>query len=313
MSPAPSTWFNRLALPLAPLLLCLSCDRSSASSTPPAFDAARAWQLLERIVAIEPRTSGSSGIEKTRELISAELSAAGLKPVREAFTAATPAGDIAMANVYADLPGDGTSDETLLFVTHFDTKRGVDPFQGANDSGSGTAVLLELARVLAQGPARPLTIRFLFVDGEESIRWEWEGLDNTYGSRHHAAQLKQSGAASKVRACILIDMVGDKDLKLMRDTYSDRRLVDIFFGTARKMGLAQYVDGRQEAIKDDHLSFMNVGIPSIDLIDLDFGPHNSFWHTPNDKLENCSKTSLDVVGRIVLAALPEVETRFVRR
>jgi Zn-dependent M28 family amino/carboxypeptidase len=299
--------------PLCATVPHFGCDRTNANSAPPVFDAARAWQDLESIVALGSRISGSPGIEKTRELIERELSAAGLKPVRESFTATTPAGPIAMANVYADLPGDGTSAETVLLVTHFDAKRGIEPFQGANDSGSGTVVLLELARVLARGPTRPLTYRFLFVDGEEAIRWEWEGLDNTYGSRHHAEHLKKSGAAEKVRACVLLDIVGDKDLKLFRDTYSDKRLIDIFFGAARKIGLAAHVDGRQDAIKDDHLSFMNIGIPSIDLIDLDYGPHNSYWHTSKDTLENCSKESLAAIGRIVLAALPELEERFKRR
>jgi aminopeptidase-like protein len=307
---------GRIALAIAPL--CASaphfgCDHTNAGSVPPEFDAARAWRDLEALVALGSRTSGSPGIEKTRERIERELSAVGMKPVRESFTATTPTGPIEMANVYADLPGDGTSAETVLLCTHFDAKRGCEPFAGANDSGSGTAVLLELARVLAQGPPRSLTYRFLFVDGEEAVRWEWGGLDNTYGSRHHAEQLKKSGAAEKVRACVLLDMVGDKDLKLFRDSYSDKRLVEIFFGTARKIGLASHVDGRQDAIKDDHLSFMNVGIPSIDLIDLDYGPQNSFWHTPKDTLENCSKESLSAVGRIVLAALPELEARFSRR
>ncbi len=106
--------------PLCATVPHFSCDRTNANSAPPTFDAARAWQDLESLVALGSRISGSPGIEKTRELIERELSAAGLKPVRESFTATTPAGPIAMANVYADLPGDGTSAETVLLVTHFD-------------------------------------------------------------------------------------------------------------------------------------------------------------------------------------------------
>lgn len=291
----------------------LACDRSNASSSPRDFDDARAWQDLERLVALGPRPAGSDAIEKARVLIEKELAAAGLAPVRERFTAQTPAGAIEMANVYAELRGDGTSDETILLCTHYDTKRLTADFVGANDGGSGTAVLLELARVLARAGARTLTYRFVFLDGEEAVRREWEGLDNTYGSRHHAEQLKKSGAAQRVRACVLLDMVGDKELKLFRDRYSDRRLVEIVFAAAREIGLAAHVDGRHEEVKDDHLSFMNVGIPSIDLIDLDYGPGNSWWHTPKDTLENCSKESLSIAGRIVLASLSALESRFTRR
>ena len=303
------------------------CGNGSAATTAAAaseFDGARAWRDLERIVAIGPRPAGTPALESLRVLIEGELRAAGLEPRREAFEADTPAGRIAFANVYADLPAREPGAETVILATHFDTKetskRFEKPFLGANDGGSGTAGLLEIARALARGGPRALTYRVLFLDGEEALLWGWtdaqsRGLpkDHTYGSRHHAAELKKSGAAARVRAAIVLDMIGDRDLKLFRDTYSDRRLREIVARAADSLGLAAVVAGRAEEVHDDHLSFLDVGIPSIDLIDLDFGPSNSWWHSPEDTLERCSPDSIAAVGRIVLAALPEIETGFARR
>jgi len=307
--------------PLTPLLLPLGlalfsgCD-TPKTSTPPEFDAARAWKHLETQVAFGPRPAGSQALEKTRVFLMDTLRASGLKPVREEFSSPTPKGKLTFANVYADLPAQNPAAEWIILGSHFDTKhaeeRFPEPFLGANDAGSSTAVLLELAHALARQGARELNYRFLFLDGEEAVLWDWAGDDNTYGSRHHAAELKKSGMAARVRAFILLDMVGDKDLQLMRDSYSDRRLLDMFFASGRELGYKRHVDGRAQEILDDHLSFMAVGIPSVDLIDLDYGPFNSFWHTPKDTLENCSQASLEVVGRIVLTTLPKVEKEFRR-
>lgn len=304
----------RTALAAGVVSAPLSCDAPRAAGS--TFDAQRAWKDLEHIVAFGPRPSGSPALEEHRKWLEAELKAAGLEPVRESFKPETPAGPIEMANVYADLRASDPKAEVVILASHFDTKLAKDrfpkPFVGANDGGSSTAVLLELARVLAKGGPRAVTYRFLFLDGEEAVRWEWAGEDNTYGSRHHAQAIQKSGLARDVRALILLDMVGDKDLKILRDTNSDRRLQSLFFEAARKAGLGKFVDGRAEEISDDHLRFRDLGIPCLDLIDLDFGPQNSYWHSPQDTLENCSKDSLDAAGRIVLAGLPGLEADFRR-
>ncbi len=292
----------------------LACDAPGAAEA--GFDAERAWKDLERIVAFGPRPTGSPALEELRKLLESELKSAGLEPRRESFRAATPLGEFEMANVYADLSAADPKAEMVILASHFDTKLAKDrfpqPFVGANDGGSSTAVLLELARVLAKGGPRALTYRFLFLDGEEAMRWDWAGEDNCYGSRQHAAALGKSGAAARVRAFVLLDMVGDKELKLLRDTNSDRRLQELFFGAARKAGLAKYVDGTQEEISDDHLPFMKQGIPSLDLIDLEYGPYNRYWHTAEDTLDKCSKDSLSVAGRVVLLGLPALESDFRR-
>jgi len=284
------------------------------------FDADRAWKLLVEQVEIGPRPSGSEANSTLRDIIARELRAYGLEPVRESFVAQeTPAGPISMENVYADLEGEpgpeGEPAPMIVLGAHFDTKRLPFHFVGANDGASEVAVLLEIARVVAAGPERPCTLRFLFLDGEEAVRMDWQDPDNRYGSRHHVMELtKRKGAIARTRAFIGIDMVGDRDLQLERDSNSKGELVKLFVDTAEELGMPDLFARYPLPIKDDHQSFARFGIPVIDLIDLRFGKvANEYWHTAEDTLDKCSKESLDKVGRLVLAALPKVEARYGKR
>ncbi|MAF66616.1 MAG: hypothetical protein CMJ84_13280 [Planctomycetes bacterium] len=313
-----------VACAAVPPIACSGGDSAGSADAPLVLDAQRAWAHLEAQVALGPRPSGSEAAEATRAYIEGALEGCGLQPVREAFTASTPRGQISMANVYADLPGrerGGEPAPLVLVVSHFDTKRfdgHWDPpqraarFVGANDGASGTAVLIELARVLAAAGERAVTYRLLFVDGEEAVLWNWDDargqVDNRYGSRHHAAGLRRSGLARRVKACVVIDLVGDEDLVLDDDMNSDRALMGIFREAARAEGLGAHVKGRRIPIKDDHQSFLEIGIPSVDLIDLDYGPDNRWWHTIEDTPEHCSVESLEVFGRILLRGLAGVES-----
>ncbi len=298
--------------------LCVACGSGGAAPAAganlPAFDAARAWKHLERVVAFGSRTSGSASLERLRVYLDTELTSYGLTPRREVFTDRTPVGDVVFQNVIVDIPGAAgeAGDPAPIFVLagHIDTKRLPFEFVGANDAGSSTAVLLELARVLAsQTGKRPVTYRLAFFDGEEAVRPYWAGVDNTYGSRHHVAELQRRGELEHVRACVLIDMVGDKDLVLTTELNSDRELLALFFEAARDIGLGAHVGGSARELYDDHLPFRAVGIRSVDLIDFDYGgPDNPFWHKAEDTLDKCSQKSLGVIGRIVLAGLPRLET-----
>lgn len=288
-----------------------------ASTVPdtPAFDAERAWADLERIVALGERPAGSKKLAELRDFLASELQAVGLTPVRQPFEDETPIGRIAFENLYADLPAakDASAAPIVILCTHIDTKRMEFPFVGANDAGAGTAVLLELARVLARsGGERAVTYRLLFQDGEESVKREWSGSDNTYGSRHHVKMLGQEGLLPRVKACVLLDLVGDESLRLTQELNSDPELLGIFFAAAREIGLAKHVGAPAREIFDDHLSFIAANIRSVDLIDFENGRGNSYWHTAEDTLAHCSKTSLDAIGRIVLAGLPGIEA-FARR
>ena len=291
-------------------LAVAACTPGPASPAPQArsFDSARAWKDLEAIVAIGERQSGTPGAEALRVYLEQELRAVGLTPERETFTEKTPVGDIAFTNLYVDLQPKAKGKDWVLFCAHYDTKRMPFPFVGANDAGSGTALLLELARSLAKGPAGSLGYRLLFLDGEESVNPTWVNPDNRYGSRYHAERLRVTGRAASFRACVLFDMIGDKDLVVQHEGYSDPRLYEVFAKSASELKLgAHFATRRGQEILDDHLSFMAVGIRSVDLIDFQYGPNNSWWHTKDDVLANCSQQSLDVVGRVVLNALPALE------
>jgi hypothetical protein len=275
------------------------------------FDADRAWDRLERIVALGPRPVGSPALELLRQQIEAELVACGLAPQRETFEDDTPIGRQSFTNIFADIEPSqpGTAPPPLVLVcTHIDTKLLPGRFLGANDGGAGTAVLLEIARVLALERAHSvLAWRILFLDGEEAYKPHWEGLDNRYGSRHHAAELVRTRLALRVRACVLLDLVGDRELVLETELNSDAGLLAHFFQAARDLGLEDHVGAAPRELLDDHLSFLEIGIRSVDLIDFRYGPGNAWWHTEADTLDKCSKASLLAIGRITLRGLATLE------
>jgi glutaminyl-peptide cyclotransferase len=290
---------------------------SSSKAPPPLlqskslFDGARAYRHVERLVAIGPRPAGSLGIESARAYLLRELRSYGLTPRLESFSPLTPKGRVEMKNLVVDLPG--RSREIILLATHYDTKEFQDfPFVGANDGGSSTGVLLELARILAaQKGAHDLTYRLAFFDGEEAFCAGWSdclnGRDNTYGSRQMVAQLRKSGEISRIKAMILLDMVGDRDLAIPREENSTAWLVEMIWQTARELGYRRYFPDESHWMSDDHLPFLAAGIPAVDLIDFDYGSEEeSYWHTQEDTLDKIDARSLQIVGEVVLASLPRI-------
>lgn len=260
---------------------------------------------LQRQVEIGPRPAGSAAINRTRDYIVAQLKAAGIDAKPQAFIAATPLGEMSMANIIATIPG--RRPERILFASHFDTKLFKDiRFVGANDGASSTAALLELGRVL-KDRQNEFTVELLFLDGEEAVI-EWQGTDHTYGSRHYVQAAQQSGDLGQIKALILLDMIGDRDLVIRRDANSTPWLVDIVWAAAARLGHRAIFSNELTSIDDDHIPFLRAGIPAIDIIDLD----NPTWHTAKDTLEYVSEKSLQVVGDVVLAALPDIEARLAK-
>lgn len=311
------------ALVVPVLALSLGCQGEAAPGTHPetpqvSFEADRAWGHLLRQVEFGPRPSGSEALDRTRDWLVQELSSYGLQVTREPFVEETPGGPISFENIYADLPGPkgrgGQPGPMIVLGSHFDTKRLPFEFVGANDGASSTGVLLELARVLAKTPDHPVTYRFLFFDGEESVRLDWVDPDNRYGSRYHVRKLTaQKGARERVKAMILLDMVGDKDLTLENDSSSTQKLLGIFKSTAKRIGDPRLFSEFPYPVEDDHEPFIRVGIPAVDLIDLHYGEMaNEYWHTEKDIVEHCSRESLGRVGKLVLAALPRVIKQYVK-
>ena len=282
-----------------------SNPRTVAPSNLP-FDSRRAWTDLENQVAFGPRPSGSAALQKTREYIVSELKKAGIQSRQQAFIARTPLGEVSMANVIATIPGRRA--ERIALASHFDTKLFRDiRFVGASDGASSTAALLELGRVL-KARQNEFTIELLFFDGEEAVV-DWNrGEDNTYGSRHYVRAAQQDGSLRGLQALILLDMIGDKDLIIRRDSNSTPWLVDAVWSAAARLGHRATFSNELTSIDDDHMPFVRAGIPVVDIIDLDYPA----WHTAQDTIENVSARSLQIVGDVVLAALPDIEQRLIK-
>ena len=265
----------------------------------PKFDSNRAWEHLRQLVAIGPRPAGSPAIEQTRKYIKDQLAASGLKAVEQAWDQETPLGKVHMVNLIVTIPGAST--DRLAITGHYDTKLFREfRFVGASDGGSSAAFLIELARVLKSRRNR-LTIDVIFLDGEEAVI-EWRGKDNTYGSRHYVETARRGGALTSLKAMVLVDMIGDRDLDIRRDSNSTPWLTDIIWGTAAKMKITSFLPA-STTIEDDHLPFLAAGVPSVDIIDLDYDA----WHTQRDTLDAVSARSLQVVGDVLLASLPQIE------
>jgi glutaminyl-peptide cyclotransferase len=271
------------------------------------FDGNRAFQDLQEQVAIGPRPAGSEGIKKTRDYIKQQLSAAGLTPIEQAFEARTPTGAVQMVNIRATLPGQAQNRGRIVIGSHYDTKLVKEfKFVGASDGASSTAFLLELARAL-KGRVNPMPIELLFLDGEEAVvDWNLPNFkDHTYGSRYYVEQLKKTGTVKDVRAFILIDMIGDKNLDIHREGNSTPWLTDEIWAAAKRLNRPEFHDD-VFPVEDDHLEFLDAGIASVDLIDLQNYPP---WHTAEDTLDKVAASSLQVVGDVLLAALPAIEAR----
>jgi Zn-dependent M28 family amino/carboxypeptidase len=266
------------------------------------FDAKRAWTHLQAQVAIGPRPAGSAAINKTRDYIQAQLKAVGIESKLQVFIATTPHGETSMANVIATIPG--RRPERIVLASHFDTKLYRDiRFVGANDGGSSTAALLELGRVITSRQ-NEFTIELLFLDGEEAVV-EWQGNDHTYGSRHYVQAAQKAGDLARIKALVLLDMIGDKDLVIRRDSNSTPWLVEIVWAAAARLGHRAIFSNELTSIEDDHIPFLRAGVPAVDIIDLE----NPTWHTAKDTLDYVSERSLQIVGDVVVAALPDIETR----
>jgi len=279
-----------------------AASQAAGASQTATFDGARAWEHLRRQVAFGPRPAGSEALAACRRYIVEQLQSLGLEVREQAFRGDTPNGPIPMVNVSAVIPGRRA--ERIIIGTHYDTKLFRDiRFLGASDGASSTAAVLELARSLA-GRRGEFTIELLFLDGEEAVI-EWAGTDHTYGSRHYVTDAQRTGDINAIRAFVLLDMIGDRDLDIRRDANSTPWLVDVVWQTAARLGHARTFVDVLTTIEDDHIPFVRAGIPSVDIIDLNYAA----WHTADDDLSRVSADSLQVVGDVVLAALPEMERR----
>ncbi|MBI1746827.1 MAG: M28 family peptidase [Acidobacteria bacterium] len=280
---------------------------AQAPRTGVTFKGTEAFKHVEQLVALGPRPSGSQEAQAAQRYILQTLKSFGLKTEEENFTAFTPIGPIKMKNIIAKIPGQ--KPDVIIVGSHYDTmftKR--FKFVGANDGGSSTGALLELGRVLGKRK-NALTYWLVFFDGEEALV-EWSATDSLYGSRHFVETRRRQGTLKSIKAMVLLDMIGDKSLNIRRDTNSTRWLVDLFWEAAADLKLSKYFLTREHSVADDHVPFLEAGIPAIDIIDYDYGFSNVYWHTAADTLDKISPDSLQTVGQVVLRGLEKLEAKF---
>jgi glutaminyl-peptide cyclotransferase len=289
------------------------------AAAPPAsatggFDGAKAFEHVRKLVEIGPRPPGSDGIHRAQAYIVGQLKSFGCQLEQHNFNGSTPLGDIAMENIIAKVPGTGR--DIVLYTTHYDTLRMAN-FVGADDGGSGTGTMLELARVLCSRQAKSaLNVWIVFFDGEEAQNnWtdkasvQWMDTNSTFGSREMAASMALAGDLERVKAMILADMIGSSDLRIKRDTGSTPWLVDLIWATAARLGYQKiFLDEPYTVGGDDHFSFIRRGVPGCDIIDFDIEP--TYWHTPADTLDKVDPRSLAIMGYVLVETLPALEKKF---
>jgi glutaminyl-peptide cyclotransferase len=274
------------------------------------FSGAQALAYTRAAVAFGPRPSGSEAIRKLQAYILAQLKQRGAEVVEDDFTASTPAGPISMKNIIARFPG--RSGKAVVITGHYDTK--VMPgrqFLGANDGGSSTGVLLEMARAL-QGRPHEDDVYLVWLDGEEAVA-QWTDTDSLYGSRQLAGRWAVDGTLARVKALINVDMIGDRDLGILQETDSSDWLRELVWKTAKKLGYGAHFLDVSAGVADDHVPFLRRGVSALDLIDFDYGPENSYWHTDQDTMDKLSAESLGVVGKVLLGVLEAMDGRDLRR
>ena len=281
------------------LLLLLSAGLYGAD-----FSGTAAYEFTRRAVAFGPRPPGSEANKKLQAYIESQLRMLHCQISGDVFTAQTPVGPVAMHTIIARFPG--TSGGAVVITGHFDTRPtpgGV--FVGANDGGSSTGVLLELARAINTMPHRD-ELDLVWLDGEEAFG-QWSSTNGTYGSRHLAEQWSRDGTLGRIKALINVDMIGDKDLGILWEMNSSQSLERLVWETAADLGYGKYFLGSRAAMEDDHLPFLQRGVNALDLIDFDFGPNNSYWHTDQDTMDKLSAHSLEVVGKVLMAVIVKLQ------
>ena len=260
----------------------------------------RAMQYVKEIVAFGPRYVGSKGQEKVAGYLRSKLKNDGL--VEDAFEADTPAGKMPMRNLIAKFPG--SKDGIIVLASHIDTNYPLrnTGYIGANDGASSTGLLLAIADQLRGKKLDGYSVWLAFLDGEEAIK-NWTASDSVYGSKHLAAKWKDDGTLPKIKAFLLADMIGDADLNIERELNSTPWLEDLVLQAATRQGYQSHFFGREVPIEDDHLPFVHLGVPSADLIDMDYGYNDSYHHTPQDTLDKLSPKSLQISGDVILETI----------
>jgi len=275
------------------------------------FRGDKALEITRQFVAIGPRWCLSPGHVKAEAFLRNQFKHDQLE--EDTFTANTPIGPGPMRNFIVRFPG--KKDGVIVLATHYETNyplRNIG-FVGANDGGSTTGLLIELANEIRGHVQEGYSVWLVFFDGEEAIE-QWRGTDNTYGSRHLAAKWGADGTLKRVKAFLLADMLGDKDLDVQKETQSTPWLINVVSQAARNTGHAKYFFAKEQAEDDDHLPFLGRSVPSIDIIDSDYGPHtdatpDGYHHTAQDTMDKISAKSLTIAGDVFLESIKLIDAK----
>jgi len=282
----------------------------SDSAPLPHIDSKRAFQYTREVTAFGPRYMGSENHKKLERYIVDHLKGDQLED--DAFTAETVEGKFPVRNIIAKFPG--TKDGIIVIMGHYDTVYSLrnSGFVGANDGGSSTAILLEFANQLRGGlrdnKRDGYSVWLVWTDGEEAVK-TWSDTDSVYGSRHLAEKWEKDGTLKKIKALMVMDMIGDADLDIQRNTKGASWLLDLIYSAAERLGYQSHFYAVEEPIEDDHVPFFNRGVPCADVIDLDYGYNNVFHHTPQDTMDKLSPKSLEIAGDTILEAIHMLDQR----
>jgi glutaminyl-peptide cyclotransferase len=285
-------------------IVCAKAGNASEHKIWQELSGEKALAHVQKLVELGPRPAGSEAIEKSRTYIGAELKSFGWQVEEQPFSDSTPRGTVRFVNLIARFGGNGNKNQPaplFLLCSHYDTKTfDTIRFVGANDGGSSTGLLLELARALARDPNLAAKIELVFFDGEEAYE-NFSATDGLYGSRHFASVIALSKSSQQFRGGILFDMVGDRSLDITLPPNSPAQMAHDIFASADALKLRSYFTYFSGDITDDHTPLNAIGIPTIDIIDFDF----PWWHTADDTIDKISAQSLQTVGSVALYYLSE--------
>src|ERR1700733_2105616 len=292
-SPPQQTMIYMHRIAILGLLLSQVAAHLGWAADHKSFSGADAFAFTREAVSLGPRPDGSPAIAKLRSTIKQHLAMYGCEVISDRFTAQTPDGPVPMEDIIAKFPG--KSGRAIAVSGHYDTKKMAN-FVGANDGGSSTGVLLELAAAL-QGRPRVDDVYLIFLDGEEAFH-QWTDTDSLYGSRHLAEEWTTDGTNRRLKALINVDMTGDKNLRLIWDTSSVASVRKLVWDVADSLGYSAAFPRQGSSIEDDHMPFIKAGVRAVDMIDFD--SQKTFWHTPQDTIDKLDPHSFDIIGAVVL-------------
>ncbi len=278
------------------LLLLLGCAPEAECD----FDGNAALEHVRMLVSHGQRVSGSAEIVKSAEYIIGALPDTVKKRTIE-FEDVTPDGLKKFRNIEAVIPAENPdSGEKFIIVSgHYDLKKLDPPMDGANDSGSSAALLIELAKTVKSPRCE---VRIVWFDGEECLSGRYSEADGLHGSRNYAAGLSPDELKNCI-ALVNVDMIGDRDLKYTLSADTSLEMVEKVIKAAEKSGNSGLITQHRGNILDDDQPFRQRGIPCVNLIDFDYAA----WHTPRDDISQVSAASLAATGNLVIALLDELQ------